>query len=115
MSLYTSTLYSVPCNLCIPIVCWRGPVYSDTVACCLSDGHIGWWVGFWNGKHRNHVGYILYATGLNANYITTCNWYTCYLQMLRAIIHLSLILWLSAHSATGPYVPQFVLLYCTVL
>ena len=34
--------------------------------------------------------------------------------MLRAIMHLSLILWLSGHSATGPYVPQFVLLYCTV-
>ena len=39
--------HSILCNLCIAIVCWRGPVYSDTVACCLSDGHIGWWVGFW--------------------------------------------------------------------
>ena len=52
-------MHSILCNLCIAIVCWRGPVYSDTVACCLSDGHLIWWVGFWNGKYQNTLHSVL--------------------------------------------------------
>ena len=37
--------HSILCNLCIAIVCWRGPVYSDAVACCLSDVDLSRWAG----------------------------------------------------------------------
>ena len=51
--------HSILCNLCIAIVCWRGPVHSDAVACCLSDGHISWWVGFWSGRITNLLHLVL--------------------------------------------------------
>ena len=53
-------MHSIMCYLCIAIICWWGPVYSDTVACCLSDGHNGWWVGFWSGRY--HVRMYMLAT-----------------------------------------------------
>ena len=42
--------HSVLCELCTAIVCWRGPVHNNTVACCFIGGHIGWWAGFWGGR-----------------------------------------------------------------
>ena len=42
--------HSVLCGFYSTIVCWRGPVHNNTVACCFIGGHIGWWTRLWRGR-----------------------------------------------------------------
>ena len=55
--------HSVLCELCTAIVCWRGPVHNNTVACCFIGGHRGWETGVWKGRLQLY--FTKYCFGTN--------------------------------------------------